>query len=175
MKYNKVIVSLILTAIMTCVSGCGAKSNDVYKHSKDVFAMDTYMTLTAYGDGASQAIDEGIEEIKRLDALLSTGSDTSEVSIINTNQGGCLSEDTSYLWQRSLDIYNATNGAFDVTIYPVMKAWGFAGGEFRVPQKNEVASLLTLVNSSKVDYDQESQKLTLPSNPFSPFNYSPKF
>lgn len=164
MKYKKFIFTLGLMTIMTFVSGCGTKSNEVYKHTKDVFAMDTYMTLTVYGEEADHAIDEGIAEIKRLDALLSTGSESSEVSVLNTNQGGHLSEDTSYLWERSYEIYLDTRGAFDVTIYPIMKAWGFASGEFNVPKENEVASLLTLVNSSKVVYDQRLKNIELPKN-----------
>ena len=70
--------------------------------SRDIFAMDTYMTVTAYGPNAETAVDQAQQEIERLDALLSTGEKTSEVAQINANGGGTLSEDTTYLLERSL-------------------------------------------------------------------------
>ena len=41
--------------------------------------MDTYMELTAYGKNAEEAVGAAKEEIERLDALLSTGNDKSEI------------------------------------------------------------------------------------------------
>ncbi len=38
--------------------------------SKDLFAMDTYMTLTAYGEHAQEAVDKAAERVEALDALL---------------------------------------------------------------------------------------------------------
>ena len=84
--------------------------------SRDIFAMDTYMTVTAYGPNAETAVDQAQQEIERLDALLSTGEETSEVAQINANGGGTLSEDTTYLLERSLDLYDSTNGVFDIAI-----------------------------------------------------------
>ena len=55
--------------------------------SRDIFAMDTYMTVTAYGPNAETAVDQAQQEIERLDALLSTGEETSEVAQINANGG----------------------------------------------------------------------------------------
>lgn len=46
--------------------------------------------------------------------------------------------------ERSLDLYQSTNGAFDIAIYPVMKAWGFTDDNFRVPEEEELQELLTL-------------------------------
>ena len=48
------------------------EADESQEASKDVFAMDTYMTLTAYGENAKEAVEAGIAEIQRLDALLST-------------------------------------------------------------------------------------------------------
>ena len=43
--------------------------------------------------------------------------------------------------ERSLDLYEATDGAFDIAIYPVMKAWGFTDDNFRVPDADELKDL----------------------------------
>ena len=99
---------------------------------RDVFAMDTYMTVKAYGSNGDAAVDAAVDEINRLDALLSTGKKDSEIGQINANNGGQLSEDGALLMERSLELYESTNGAFDVAIYPVMKAWGFTDGNYQV-------------------------------------------
>ena len=54
--------------------------------SRDIFAMDTYMTLTAYGKNAKKALDEAVDEINNIEQLVSTGIDSSEVSQINKKQ-----------------------------------------------------------------------------------------
>ena len=108
------------------------------KTAGDLFAMDTYMTVTAYGKGATEAVDQAADEISRLDQLLSTGNEDSEIYKINQSGDGILSEETAYLVERSLDLYEATDGAFDIAIYPVMKAWGFTDDNFRVPDADEL-------------------------------------
>ena len=82
------------------------------------------MTLTAYGKNAKKALDEAVDEINNIEQLVSTGIDSSEVSQINKNGKGSVSETTGYLIKRSKEIYDSTNGVFDITIYPIMQAWG---------------------------------------------------
>jgi len=50
---------------------------------RDVFAMDTFMTMTAYGPGAEAALEQGEAEIRRLDSLFSTGKPDSELGRLN--------------------------------------------------------------------------------------------
>lgn len=123
---------------------------------RDVFAMDTYMTVKAYGSNGDAAVDAAVDEINRLDALLSTGKKDSEIGQINANNGGQLSEDGAVLMERSLELYKSTNGAFDVAIYPVMKAWGFTDGNYQVPDADTLKATLELVDPSLIDYDKET-------------------
>ena len=128
--------------------------------SRDIFAMDTYMTVTAYGEQADTAVDAAVEEINRLDALLSTGNEDSEVAKINANHGGSLSEDGAYLMKKSLELYQLTDGAFDISIYPVMDLWGFTTQDFAVPSSEELEEKLALVDASKIDFDEESGEVS---------------
>ena len=125
----------------------------------DVFAMDTYMTLKVYGDNREEALDKATEEILRIDALLSTGSENSEVTKLNKAGGGSLSEDTEFLVERSLAIYRDTDGLFDITIYPVMKLWGFTDQNYRVPDDDELSAALDRVDASQISLEQD--KITL--------------
>ena len=161
-NWKRIAMVLVLLGIVIVAVCFGRDENK--SATKNIFAMDTYMEITAYGRNCEKAVEAAIQEIERLDALLSTGSETSEVTRINQNKEGTLSEDSVYLLQRSLEIYESTKGAFDITIYPVMEAWGFAGEEFRVPSKEELNDLIESVDSSRLSYNQETNQLTMPEN-----------
>lgn len=130
--------------------------------TRTLFAMDTYMEITAYGRNSEQAVEASVEEIRRLEALLSTGEKTSEVAMLNQNKKGVLSEDAAYLLKKSIELREATGGMFDITVYPVMEAWGFAGKNFRVPTQEELDVLLKQVDASKISFEEETQEVILP-------------
>lgn len=139
-------------------------SNQKTEASRDIFAMDTYMTVTAYGENAEEAVALAEEEIYRLEGLLSTGEADSEVGIINQNGSGVLSEDGAYLMERALELWQSTDGAFDVAIYPVMEAWGFTGDEFSVPSKEDLETLLPLTDADNIVYDAQSGAVSFSDN-----------
>ena len=118
--------------------------------SLDVFAMDTYMNLLAYGDTAEEAVLAAAQEIHRIDDMLSTGNPESEISKLNAAGTGEVSEDTLRLISESQTLYKETGGLFDIAIYPVMKLWGFPTQEYRVPETEEISAALTLADVSKI-------------------------
>lgn len=154
----------IMAAFVICLLGLTACGRETAETTQNIFAMDTYMTLTAYGSHGKKAVEEAVKEIERLDALLSTGKSDSEVAALNRETEAFLSEDTANLWEKSTEVFAKTKGAFDVTVYPVMRAWGFTDGAYRVPEKEELQRLLQKVDSSAAVYDAEIKKLTLPKD-----------
>lgn len=130
------------------------------KADRDLFAMDTYMTVMAYGERAQEAVDEAAEEIQRLDGLLSAGDDGSEVFKVNEEGRGSLSEDGAYLVERALEMYESTDGAFDIAIHPVMAAWGFTDGDLKVPAQDTLDSLLPLTDAGQIRFDQKSREVS---------------
>lgn len=130
----------------------------------ELFAMDTYMTLKAYGENAQKAVDAAADEIQRLDALLSTGNEESEVAYINKNGKGQVSADTQYLLERATELCRETEGAFDITIYPIMEAWGFTTQEYCVPDEETLKELLSLTDGMQVNFDEQSQEISFGMN-----------
>ncbi len=128
--------------------------------SKDIFAMDTYMTVTAYGDQAQEAVDEAGAEIERLDELLSTGNEESEIAKLNQSGSATLSEDAGYLVERALELNEETDGAFDIAIYPVMEAWGFPTQNYQVPSEDTLQSLLKICDVSQITYDKDNRNIS---------------
>ena len=158
------ILMVILIGIMA--AGCGQQQKTEQtagtekSASQDIFAMDTYMSVTAYGADAESAVSDAIAEIERLDALLSTGETDSEIYKLNQNGGGSISEDTSYLLERALEIWKSTDGCFEIGIYPLMQEWGFTDGNYKVPDKETLQKLLPLADSSKIDFNEKDQTVS---------------
>lgn len=149
-----------------CV-GCGSDTGNASTSSplteaeREVFAMDTYMTVKAYGDGATSAVEAAEQEILRLDALLSVGEEDSEIRRVNDGETVTLSEDTVALVEQALTLTEETDAAFDITIYPLMKAWGFPSGDYQVLDQQQRSQLLAQVGSEHVHYDREAGTLCL--------------
>lgn len=138
-----------------------AVADDLHMASREVFAMDTFMTLTGYGKNSEAALDAAVQEIQRLEALLSIGVDTSEVSILNRDGTVVLSEDTEAIIKQALELHNSTNGVFDISVYPLMELWGFTTDHFVVPSVEALNSTLEYVDASQIQYDAETHTATL--------------
>ena len=121
------------------------------KCQKQLFAMDTYMEFTAYGKNSEKAVDAAIEEVQKLDAMLSAENSKSEVYALNEQENLQATDDLAELILRGKEIYQETDGLFDDTIYPVMKLWGFPTGNYHVPTAAEVQKKLALVDENKVE------------------------
>ena len=142
---------------------------------KEFFAMDTVMSVSVNGKKAEKAAEAVVDEVNRLDKLLSTGSSDSEVSLINENGDGTLGPDGCALMKKGLALYEDSEGLFDISIYPVMELWGFASGEshvssagdtddtsdrFRVPSAEEIDKALNLVDASSIRFDEETGEVS---------------
>ncbi len=166
MKLKKYIVMLM---IITAASLCGCRDNNgimnngkISEETRDVFAMDTYMTLTAYGENAKDAIDEAVDEIQRLDDMFSVGNKNSEVTILNDNGSEIISDETAYLFETASQIYKNTEGSFDITVYPLMVEWGFTNQKYNVPNQKKIDSLLKLIGTEKIEYDKKQKFISVP-------------
>lgn len=168
-KYKTAIYyGLVIVAAVLCVylTGCDSASEEKaqsgqQEHSRSVFAMDTYMTLTVYGEKGEEALDAGIEEIERLDELWSVGKENSEVAKVNEDGSGEVSEDTITIVKKALEISENTDRAFSLTVYPLMELWGFTSGEYHVPAEEEIKEKLSLVDDTGVVLDEKNKTLSL--------------
>ena len=124
-----------------------------------VFAMDTVMNLAIYGE--EELLSQAQECIEDLESRLSVTEETSEIYAVNQNGGGTLSADTADLLSRALELCGRTNGALDLSIYPVVRAWGFTTGEYRVPGSEELEDLLARVDYTKILLDERNGQVSL--------------
>ena len=120
------------------------------------YAMDTVMTAAVYG--SADALDAVEAETYRLDALLAAQKDDSEIAAVNDG-AEVVSEETAALLRRALEIAAETNGAYDPTVYPLMRAWGFTDGNYRVPADAELDALLQTTGWTEVSVDGTTASL----------------
>ena len=155
-KTNIVNKCAMLILSMAFLSGCGQEASipevlSGYTKPKmetsTIFAMDTVMELQIEGD--EKLLSEAEEKIRNLEALLSVTDGNSDIGMLNENNTCQISETTADIMSKALDMCERTEGALDITIYPVLKAWGFTTGEYRVPSDTELTSLV-----AEVDYKE---------------------
>lgn len=114
-------------------------------------AMGTEFTLVTYGDDAQYLTAVGseiFEEIDRLDAQMSKYNPKSELSAINrtaARRSVCVEPKLFELLVQAVHHSHSTEGAFDATAGPLLKAWGFFRGKGRVPTNPEIAQVLRRV------------------------------
>lgn len=118
-----------------------------------LFAMDTYMTLVAYGDGAQTALTEAGRAINDLEQHLSRTREDSEIWRINHGGATAVSDETTTLIQQALSYSRETGGAFDITIAPLVDLWAINSDSPYVPSQAEIDALLPLVGSDHVHED----------------------
>ena len=159
----KRITALLLAALAVCgLTGCGGtRDPDEAQESIQVIAMDTAMVLTAYGKESTRAVYDAEEEVRRLDALLSRTSGSSEVSMLNGAGGEMVpvGAEICTLIQTAGDFTEATGGAFDITIAPVVSAWGFTTDSYQVPDREALQTLLESVGMEHVHLSGGSARL----------------
>lgn len=141
----------LLLAVLLTVSLCGCGGTQ--ESRLELFAMDTYMVITAEGGDTEEAVKSVSREISRLENALSRTIDTSSVSRLNTEGSAGLDEDTSSLLAAALTYSEETGGAFDVTIAPLVELWGITSDDPRVPSQEEIDALLPLVGSEHIHLD----------------------
>ena len=123
------------------------------------FAMDTFMDLAVYGD---PSLPEEIRDlVSGLEDRLSVTREDSEIAAVNRDGQGTLSSDTAALVAAGLDLCRRTDGALDLSIYPVLKTWGFTTGQYHVPSSEELEPLLEHVDWTGVHLEEEAGFLAL--------------
>lgn len=123
--------------------------------------MGNRFELTVVSDSeewANERIEAGVEEIQRIERLLTTFSDNSETNLVNQNAGIApvrVSRETFDLVERSLRISAITQGAFDITYGSIDKRlWNFDKTMTALPDKETALKMVRLINYHNVLLDR---------------------
>jgi FAD:protein FMN transferase len=121
--------------------------------------------IAAYGDpsaGVPAILEKALDEVDRIDRLMSHYKSQSALSQLNRDAaaGAVVADGELFdLIARSVDYSRETAGAFDVTVGPLMKAWGFFKGDGRVPADAELAEVMQRVGYRHIVLDRPSRTI----------------
>ena len=150
-------LSMMLVVLMLL---CGCAPVETQK--KEIFAMDTVMTLSATGQKAEEALLEAVKAINRADALWNDRQEGSEIYKLNhagTQAVQCSAETIDVL-KKAVYYAGLTNGSFDPTIAPISETWDITGNP-RVPSDAELKALLPLVDYTKLNVNGNTASFSM--------------
>ena len=128
---------LLCVASLLTLTACGSASA---MEQKQIFAMDTVMTLTAYGKHAEEGLAAASSVINSMEALLDPELPTSTTYAINhaNGQNVVVNAQIAKMLSTAKTVYDQSDGSLDLSLYPLIKLWGFVDGRYYVPLYEEI-------------------------------------
>src|SRR5580693_6060365 len=154
---------VVLTLLVGQAFFCLAGSPQLQRLEATVDAMGTTYTVVAYGSDGNRlraAVDEASEEARRLDRLLSNylpASEWSQVNSLASKQAVRVSPELFQLLAACVEYSRQSEGAFDITVGPLMKAWGFYKGTGHLPHRAEVWGAMNKIGYQNILLDPAKQ------------------
>ena len=143
---------------------CGCAEKEI-KNSAVIMGTIWDVTIVDKNEAkAKKATDEIFDEIRRIEKVMSLRKPDSELSVLNSKAGTGpvkVSDDILNVMKIAVELSKMSNGCFDVSIGPVVKLWGFAGGKERVPSEEEIKQAHSLVGYKLIKIDPEKKEISL--------------
>jgi thiamine biosynthesis lipoprotein len=141
------LIALILSFIMIlALAACDARPL-----VKSDFLLDTFVTITIYG-GNSIILEESMALCRGYDDIFNRHNPKSELSRINASGGEevKISPEMAEVIAAALEICEISDGAYDITIAPVLDLWDFKSGGAIIPPQDKIDETLKLVDYRNV-------------------------
>lgn len=161
------ILSLLFLFLFLLASSQAQSQLPTESHKEVLKLMGTRFELTATAStkaAAQEAIMVGINEIKRIEALISSWQTSSQTSEINRNAGvqAVVVEAELYeLIARSLKVAELTQGAFDISFASMERLYTFDQQEHPLPSAEERAKAVEQINYNAILLDPEQRSVYL--------------
>ena len=126
------------------------------------------VAITTYNRTAPALLDSLFARVAEIEARMSVTTrdyETSELLEVNRAAGRrriAVSADTLAVAERSLLISALSDGAFDISIGPLAQLWDIGSARTAIPDAEEIAPLLPLVDYRRIEIDREAQTIYLP-------------
>ena len=146
MKNKGVLILLIILLIVTLVSGVVS----TFSYTATEYALDTMCTVTAYGWGSKKAVLESVDKLKKLENKLSVHRDNSDISVLNREKTNSVDDDVYNMLKTALKVSEDTEGAFDITVKPLVDLWNIKGNG-PVPSAEDITYRLNSISYKNVE------------------------
>lgn len=140
MKQLNFVKKLFIITLCLCMLLPLAACGETRMEQRQIFAMDTVMTLTAYGKNAERGLTAAQSVIQSLNDMLDPKLENSTTYKINHAEGSnvAISGQVANMLSTAYTVYKQSGGALDLSIYPVIERWGFDSARFYVPTDEEL-------------------------------------
>ncbi len=138
MKY--IFLSIVFLSVL-----CGCEPRRLYTDNR--LLMGTFVEVTSRDKRAAAIV---FDEIKRVEDLLSKYKPSSEVSRLNTAGSIRAGADLYRIVKISIGVTHETEGAFDITVAPLVDLWGFTTKRYALPAPEAVIRTLPLIGADKI-------------------------
>lgn len=139
-------ILFILVVLVVAGIAVGRKNADYQHDSGLVFGTSYNITYQSY-DNLKPEIEKTLAEV---DASLSPFNEKSVITHVNNNEAVTLDDHFITVFRLSSEIYKDTEGAFDITVAPLVNAWGFGFKNGITPDRHAIDSLMQFVGFDKV-------------------------
>ncbi|MDE6551560.1 MAG: FAD:protein FMN transferase [Muribaculaceae bacterium] len=116
--------------------------------------------------GPENAISAAIDSLKAVESSVSAFDDNSLVSIINSNEKGPVDAHFKNVYEMSRKINSLSNGLFDPTLSPLIKAWGFGKGHTPTSDTARIETILNYVGIDKTKIEKDTLYKSVPEISF---------
>ncbi len=151
--------------ILIFLAGLSTEAQEIYKETLKLMGSRFEITVTAPDSAtAHQSIDLAIDEISRIEKLISSWDPASETSKINQNAGikpVKVSSELYHLIERALKISEITDGAFDISYASMDKIWKFDGSMKAMPSEEEIKGSVSKVGYQNIILNPEDTSVFL--------------
>jgi thiamine biosynthesis lipoprotein len=113
---------------------------------------------------AEKFISLAVAEIQRIEKIISSWDSDSETQQINKNAGikpVKVSNELFNLIQRSIHLSQITDGAFDITVGPMIKVWKFDGSMTSMPSESKIKEAISLVSYENIRLNETENTVFL--------------
>jgi len=148
---------LLIISMVSC-------SKEDEKVDKYATKMDTIMHLTAYGPNASKAIEAAFNRVDEIEKMASSSISTSDVNKINEAAGKeyvNVHPEIIKIIKTSIEYSKISNGAFDITVSPLIKLWGIGTNDERIPMDSEIKESVALVGYNNISINDADNSVKL--------------
>ena len=155
------VMATVALTLAATAGGAGARRSVVFP----MHTMGTYANVIIVTDDSIAALPAARlaqAELARIDSLMSNWTTTSEVARINREAGVhpvVVDSEVATVVDTSLAVWRESDHTFDITVEPLVRAWGFLGGPRRVPSAAEAAAAYRKVGAQRVHFDRATRTL----------------
>lgn len=158
MKYFLLTYCFLLVSV-------SVNAQDTFKRTLKL--MGSKFDITVIANSQEQAdifIDDAINEIQRIERLISSWDPKSQTSLINNNAGiqaVTVDDELFNLIKRAIGISNLTQGAFDISYASMDKIWKFDGSMTKMPEESEIKNSVSKVGYQNIVLNENDNSVYL--------------